>query len=454
MGQPPMMFPWLSPRCSTLSDRAVAATPLVPIAVSISVNNDGVSASGIPRVRRGTHVEALAGEGLRPVSGAWGERSAPATLVREAHLAAVVESSADEGKDGTSMSQTPATTRTLFPGISSRAWEHPADRTALTALRGLKGFDQILKLLSGMLRERQHRLLYLASSARVGPRQFADLDVLLDECVQVLDASVEPEMFVMQSPVATAYTIGMDQPFIVITSGLYDLMTHDEMRFVVGHELGHALSGHAVYRTMLMHLIRLASSFGFIPVGGWALRAIVAALLEWQRKSELSGDRAGLLCAQDIDVAIRVELKLAGGARLDKLDSQAFLAQAREYEQTGDMRDGLLKLLNLELQTHPFSVLRAAALTTWVDTGGYGTIMAGDYPLRADDDKPGWGDDIAAAARHYKDDFDQSEDPLIRGIRDGLGGIIDGVGQAATNAADSVSRKIAEWRRSSKDSDQ
>jgi hypothetical protein len=266
----------------------------------------------------------------------------------------------------------------------------------------------------------------------------------------VLDAPVKPEMFVMHSPEATAYTIGMDKPFIVISTGLYDLMTHDEMRLVVGHELGHALSGHAVYRTMLMHLIRLASSFGFIPIGGWALRAIVAALLEWQRKSELSGDRAGLLCAQDIDVAIRVELKLAGGARLDKLDSQAFLAQAREYEQTGDMRDGLLKLLNLELQTHPFSVLRAAALTKWVDTGGYGAIMAGDYPLRADDDKGGWGDDIAAAARHYKDGFDQSDDPLIRGIRDGLGGIIDGVEHAATNAADSVSRKISEWRRSSK----
>ena len=52
------------------------------------------------------------------------------------------------------MSQPPATTRTLFPGISSRAWEHPADRTALTALRGLKGFDQILKLLSGVNRFR------------------------------------------------------------------------------------------------------------------------------------------------------------------------------------------------------------------------------------------------------------------------------------------------------------
>ncbi|GFG65217.1 hypothetical protein MKUB_27070 [Mycobacterium kubicae] len=348
------------------------------------------------------------------------------------------------------MAQPPATHRAVFPEISSRAWEHPADRTALSAMRRLKGFDQMLKLLSNMLRERQHRLLYLASAARVGPRQFGDLDALLDECVDVLDATHKPELFVVQSPIANAYTIGMDQPFIVLTSGLYDLMTHDEMRFVIGHELGHALSGHAVYRTMMMHLMRLAGSLGFVPVGGWALRAIVAALLEWQRKSELSGDRAGLLCVQDLDTAIRVEMKLAGGDRLDKLDSEAFLAQAREYERSGDMRDGVLKLLNLELQTHPFSVLRAAAITQWVDTGGYGKVLAGDYPRRLDDDNASFTDDMGEAARHYRDNFDQSDDPLIKGIRDGLGGLVDGVGRAATSAADSLSRKINEWRQNPK----
>jgi Zn-dependent protease with chaperone function len=354
---------------------------------------------------------------------------------------------------GTTPGKTPATGRTVFPGISSRTWEHPADRTALTALRRLRGFDEILKLLSGMLRERQHRLLYLASSARVGPRQFADLDALLDECATVLDAPVKPELYVSQSPIVNAYTIGMDKPFIVITSGLYDLMSHDEMRFVVGHELGHALSGHAVYRTMLMHLMRLAGTFGFIPLGGWALRAIVAALMEWQRKSELSGDRAGLLCGQDVDAAIRVELKLAAGSRLDKLDSQAFLAQAAEYERSGDMRDGVLKLLNLEMQSHPFSVLRAAALTKWVDSGDYGKIMAGEYPLRADDGNIKFGDDIGAAARNYKDGFDLSNDPLIQGIRDGLGGIVDGVGHAATSAVDSLGRKISEWRHNARPDD-
>ncbi len=344
------------------------------------------------------------------------------------------------------VSKPPATGRTTFPNISSRAWEHPADRVALSALRHLKGFDQVLKVMSAMLRERQHRLLYLASAAKVGPRQFADLDALLDDCVAVLDAPDRPDLFVCQDPKPNAFCIGMDTPFIVVTSGLYDLMDHDEMRFVVGHELGHALSGHAVYRTMLMHLMRVADSFGFVPLGGWALRAIVAALLEWQRKSELSGDRAGLLCTQDVDTAIRVEMKLAGGKRLDKLDSQAFLAQAREYERSGDLRDGVLKLLNLELQSHPFSVLRAAAVMQWVDSGGYGMVLTGDYPTR-DQDATRFADEVGAAAGHYRDGFDQSEDPLIKGIRDGLGGIVTGVGQAATTAVEGVGRTIAGWRR-------
>jgi Zn-dependent protease with chaperone function len=79
----------------------------------------------------------------------------------------------------------------------------------LSALRRLKGFDQILKLLSGMLRERQHRLLYLASAARVGPRQFADVDALLDECADFLDAPTKPELYVTQSPAVNAYTLGI-----------------------------------------------------------------------------------------------------------------------------------------------------------------------------------------------------------------------------------------------------
>ena len=73
------------------------------------------------------------------------------------------------------------------------------------------------------------------------------------------------------------------------------------------------LSGHAVYRTMLFHLARLTARAVWLPLGYWGLRAIVAALEEWQRKSELSCDRAGLLVGQDSDAALRALMKSAGG---------------------------------------------------------------------------------------------------------------------------------------------
>lgn len=336
-----------------------------------------------------------------------------------------------------------------LPGISTRAWEHPADRAALVALRNLKGFDTVLKAISALLRERQHRLLFLASGVRVDDRQFPHLHDVLVDCARVLDTDAVPELYVVQDPSVNAMTIGMDRPFIVINTGLLELMDAEEQRFVVGHELGHALSGHAVYRTMLMHLLRLAGSFGWVPIGGWALRAIVAALMEWQRKSELSGDRAGLLCVQDPDVAMRVHMKTAGGTKLSEMDTQRFLAQAAEYERTGDLRDGVLKLLNLELQSHPFSVLRAADLNRWVERGDYGRIVGGEYPQRADDERASAAEEFKTAARGYKENFDASADPLITTLRDFGSSAVNTVGQGVTDVATGVGRKIDEWRRNS-----
>src|SRR3954463_14397751 len=90
--------------------------------------------------------------------------------------------------------------RVLLTGISSRAFEHPADRTALTAMRALPGFDQLLRVASGMLRERQYRLVYLSSAVRVDERQFGDLHALLDEVCTVLDVPDRPELFVYNDP--------------------------------------------------------------------------------------------------------------------------------------------------------------------------------------------------------------------------------------------------------------
>ncbi|GII05222.1 M48 family metallopeptidase [Planobispora takensis] len=333
------------------------------------------------------------------------------------------------------MTTTPDRNRVQLPGISSRAYEHPADRSALVALRSLSGFDTVLKQMSGLVSERRLRLIYLASAVRTGDTQFRALHDMGRDAAYVLDLHRIPEVYVQQSPQVQAKAIGFDDPFIVVTTGLLNLMDEEEQRFVIGHETAHILSGHAVYRTMLDILTRLAARVAWIPLGYIGLRAIVAGLEEWHRKSELSADRGGLLVGQDPDAALRALMKLAGGSHLHEMNIEAFLDQAREYDTAGDVRDGLLKVLNLLGTTHPFAVSRVAELDKWRRGGEYEAILAGTYPRRADDSNAKISEEVKAAARSYRESWSQSQDPFIGVLRD--------VAEGAANAGERIFNRFA-----------
>jgi Zn-dependent protease with chaperone function len=326
-------------------------------------------------------------------------------------------------------------TRVRFPGISPRAYEHPVDRGALATLRTVPGFPAVLKAVAGAWSERGERLMALASAIRVGPSQYPALDRIRNECAETLDLDTRPTVFVANNPTLGASTIGMDEPFIILNTGLVEALDEDGLRFAIGHEMGHVLSGHAVYRTMLMRLISIQNSMGWLPVGYWGIRAIIAALLEWFRKAELSCDRAGLLCGQDPSAALRVHLMLAGGIDPSQVDIPSFLQQAREYESVEDIRDSLLKLKYVTDMSHPLAVVRAAQLQKWAASADYRAILAGDYPRR-DDDEPTstWSADVKSAARSYKESWSASTDPLAK--------VLGGVGEAVSGVADKVFGKF------------
>jgi Zn-dependent protease with chaperone function len=318
-------------------------------------------------------------------------------------------------------SSVPDRARVRLTDISSRAYEHPADRSALVALRKLTGFDVLLRKLFGLFNERAFRLSFLAGSVRVSERQFPNIYALVRDGSYILDLPEVPELYVTQSPIVNAMALGKDRPFIVLTTGLVNLHDEEELRFVVGHELGHVLSGHAVYRTMLLYLINLAARIAWMPIGYFGIKAIVWGLEEWFRKSELSCDRAGLLACQDTDAAKRALMKLAGGPYLSELNPDEFREQAHEYDAVPDLRDSLLKLLQLQGQTHPFAVVRFAELDHWATSGDYERILSGDYPRRDTDSSASIGDEIRNAAKSYQDSWSRSEDPLagiLRGFAD------------------------------------
>lgn len=263
---------------------------------------------------------------------------------------------------------------------------------------------------------------------------------LLTEVAATLDAPSLPEVYVAAGPLPNAITIGLDRPLIVISSALVDLLDEEELRFVIGHEMGHVGSGHAVYQTLLQRLIQLSGVLTAIPLGGLGIRAILAGLMEWSRKSELSADRAGLLATQDPAVAFRVHMKLASGGHLENLDATSFFAQATEYNASSDLRDSVLKLLLVEARSHPFAVVRAGELRRWVEDGNYTRILSGDYLRRTEDDDAAVSDAAQEAAKTYADNFRQSQDAMTRLVRDAstvLGSVGGWVGGALKGRSES-----------------
>jgi Zn-dependent protease with chaperone function len=296
-----------------------------------------------------------------------------------------------------------ARARIVLQQISARAWEHPADRAALNTLRALPGFDEVLRKIYGFFGERGVRLLFQANAVRVGPTQFPRVHSVFTEVCATMDWDPRPDLFISQTPLVNAGAYGMDRPFIVLNSGALALLDDDELRTILGHELGHVISGHALYRTILVILLE----FGFrnLPfLAGIALLPIQIALLEWYRKSELSSDRAGLLASQDPVASMRMFMKLAGGGAIAEMNLDAFMVQAKEYEQGGDAMDTVYKVLNTLGATHPFHTLRAAELQRWVAGGEYDRILRGEYPRRgSEDERRPLADDIGQATQYYAD---------------------------------------------------
>jgi Zn-dependent protease with chaperone function len=300
--------------------------------------------------------------------------------------------------------------------ISSKTWEHPADRAALNALRQIPGVDQLLKVLIGATTEKSYRLFMLASTVRTSEKQFPKIHKIFLEACARLDLRKIPELYISQSPFLNAGAIGVNNPFIVLYSAVLKDLSETEIMGVLGHEIGHCLSGHVLYKTMLWILLNIPFVLLQIPVAQVVIQLITMALLEWSRKSELSADRAGLLAVQSPESAYSLEMKMAGGGDLSQMNINEFFEQAAEYDKGGDLLDSVFKLINLSGESHPFAVLRLTELKTWIDGGHYEKILSGDYKRRGEGAPDDVMDDFKKAQEQYQEDMKKSQDPLAAAI--------------------------------------
>ncbi len=315
-----------------------------------------------------------------------------------------------------------------YPNISSKAYEHPADRAATAALKAIPMLDSVVRKLIEWRYERALRQFYLGNSVKAGERQLPELWTSHVGVCKVLDMPRSYDLYVSSEMSANAHTIGSQNPIVVIDSTLLERLGPGEQRVVLAHELGHILSDHVLYMTALDILMRAGGSAPF-PLG-LPLRAVQAVLLEWVRAAELSCDRAATLAVRDPQIVCRTLMVTAGGLPADRLSLDAFMAQAMEYEGWDDPADRVRRFFYEIGATHSYAVRRVSEVMKWVQGGEYDRIVRGEYRRR--DEQRDVREEAGDAMEFYSERFRT----LFRDIGENVSTIGSQFGDLSQQAAD------------------
>jgi Zn-dependent protease with chaperone function len=281
-----------------------------------------------------------------------------------------------------------------YPGISSEAFKHPLDLQAEQALRSIPGFNLVATKFVEFIYERPQLVYLMGNSIQAGPRQYASIYGMFRECVRDLDIYPEPTLFVSQNPQVNSYAMGQEHPYIVINTGLLDLLNDDEIKTVLAHELGHIKCGHTILIQMGMWVMNAASMIGEMTfgLGNIVSNGLIVAFYEWRRKAELSSDRAALLVMENPRTVMTTMMKIAGGSRRfgDECSLEEFIKQSESYRNLDE--DGLNQIYKALMYvgvngmlSHPFPVERIHYLQEWTDSIEYRNIRQGNYPRVAVD---------------------------------------------------------------------
>ncbi|MCD8485144.1 M48 family metallopeptidase [Candidatus Woesebacteria bacterium] len=162
---------------------------------------------------------------------------------------------------------------------------------------------------------------YLGNAIRVHPKQYPKIFYSFRDKAERLGIR-QASLYITQDPYLQAFTLGITNCTVVLTSAIVEQLTEKELDFVIAHELGHYAAGHTKLSTL------------FVPIGNSnVLSGLILGF--WNRKAEFSCDRCGLILTKDIDSSISALIKLAVGEKLYKdLDIKGYIAQIKTANRT------------------------------------------------------------------------------------------------------------------------
>lgn len=259
--------------------------------------------------------------------------------------------------------------------MSPSDFMHPEDAAALRQLESIPGFPSFIKSILSLGLETLQFGINTASAVRLSERQLPDLYRHLPPICQKLGIPV-PEFYLSMDPVPNAWTFGDTRIFITVTSGLVVTMSDEELDAVLAHECGHILCRHVLYHSVADYILRGVDSLGVL---GKLTIPLQLAFLYWQRKSELSCDRAAALVTTPEAVS-RTMARLAAGPKdiTEKLNMEEWSRQADDYEAIWNSNtwNKALQIYAIAGQSHPFAAVRVREVLTWGESDDFKRMKA------------------------------------------------------------------------------
>lgn len=269
-------------------------------------------------------------------------------------------------------------------GVIPETYIHEEDTLWTTRLHKTSGLDNLLKKINehGLddLLQMQYAGSYLEANAGVFPRYSR----LLSRACKVLGLKEIPKTYIMMEDRIDGFLVGSEKPVVILHYDTIDRLSPRELLFFVGRLVGHIVCGHVPYLQAAMLLPEVSGSLGAATfgVGGMIAAGVQAALENWKRAAALTADRAGYLACGNERAAFSALMKMAGApvSLYKQLNPEHLEAQAATVKRfSTDGYGKIAKALSASIFKHPWTILRAAELRSWVDERN----DAGNTPVNA-----------------------------------------------------------------------
>ena len=270
----------------------------------------------------------------------------------------------------------------------SELYMHDLDRKAFTALNQFPMFVKLQEAYIANVDEKASKIEYLSTAIRLSDKQLPEIYNLLPPICVKLGIEI-PDLYMVQSENKkdlNAFTIGITQPFICVTSELVKQVPSEMISSVIAHECGHISCKHYLYHSLARNFTNgiTQSPLSKIPaIRKYLSQAMVKALLFWDRCSELSADRAAVLCDGSSDKTVDMLLKIHGFD--DNINRDEFIKQAFDLKDfvNDSTSNKIMEQMIVQWNSHPFLATRAYECYDWANSEQFKGIIAGTYTVKS-----------------------------------------------------------------------